>query len=108
MTLIPSTYSKVDRIKISVKDSIRPQTSITQSRWLKETRICGNRSGGKLMPVINQSRTDNRLPDANQKGEILMSVEPQKAQYCADIAATAVVAQYANCGRYRRRAIKII
>jgi hypothetical protein len=36
------------------------------------------------------------MPDVNQKGEILMSVEPQKAQYCADLVATEVVSQYAK------------
>jgi hypothetical protein len=36
------------------------------------------------------------MPDPYPKGENLMSVESQKAQYCADIVATAVVSQYAR------------
>jgi hypothetical protein len=44
----------------------------------------------------NNSEQIFQLPDAHQKGAIIMSVELQKAQYCVGIVATAIVSQYAK------------
>lgn len=36
------------------------------------------------------------MSDAGEEGAILVAVDPQKAQYCADLVATIVVSQYSK------------